>query len=260
MNALHFFYGLGAFVAPLIVAQVVLRTGDFRWAYWLIALLAAPAILGAWLTPSPARQTTSEDGAAVPFNGKLVTLFALFLFLVVAAESSFADWISPYSLAKGLSEVNSAYVASLFWGALMLARLLFIPIAARVKPASVLLSNIIGCAVGAGLILLAPGSILALAAGSILFGLSVAVMIPSALTLAGSRMHVTGRVTGWFLVGASLGGMVMPRLIGQMFVPIGPWSVMAAILVAVLAMFIVYPFLVRQGPAEAHDAGTDFGE
>jgi FHS family Na+ dependent glucose MFS transporter 1 len=260
MNALHFFYGLGAFVAPLIVAQVVLRTGDFRWTYWLIALLAAPAILGAWLTPSPARQTTSEDGAAVPFDGRLVTLFALFLFLVVAAESSFADWISPYSLAKGLSDVNSAYVASLFWGALMLARLLFIPIAARVKPPAVLLSNIIGCAVGAGLILLAPGSVLALAAGAILFGLSVAVMIPSALTLAGSRMHVTGRVTGWFLVGASLGGMFMPRLIGQMFVPAGPWSVMAAILGAVLAMFIVYPFLVRPQPAEAPAAGIGFGE
>ena len=65
MNALHFFYGLGAFIAPLIVAQVVLRTGDFRWAYWLIALLVLPAIFGAWLTPSPTQRTTSEDGSRV---------------------------------------------------------------------------------------------------------------------------------------------------------------------------------------------------
>jgi FHS family Na+ dependent glucose MFS transporter 1 len=254
MNAMHFFYGLGAFVAPLIVAQAVLRTGDFRWAYWLIALLAAPAILGAWRTPSPARQTTFEDGAAVPFNGRLVALFAGFLFLVVAAESSFADWIAPYSLAKGLSEVNSAYVASLFWGALMLARLLFIPIAARVKPPTVLLSNVLGCAVGAGLILVAPGSVPALAAGAAIFGLSVAVMIPSAMTLAGTRMHVTGRVAGWFLVGASLGGMTMPRLIGQMYVPLGPWSIMAVILAAVGGMFLVYPFLVRRDAEEAASA------
>jgi MFS transporter, FHS family, Na+ dependent glucose transporter 1 len=260
MNALHFFYGLGAFIAPLIVAQVVLRTGDFRWAYWLIALLAVPAVITALLTPSPARQTTSADGSAVPFNGRLVALFALFLFLVVAAESSFADWISPYSLARGLSDVNSAYVASVFWGALMLARLFFIPVAARVKPNAVLLSNIVGCAVGAGVILLAPGSVPALAAGAVIFGLSVAVMIPSAMTLAGARMHVTGRVTGWFLVGASLGGMTMPRLIGQMFVPVGPWSAIAAILVSVLAMFLVYPFLARQGPAEmSRAAGTPGG-
>jgi FHS family Na+ dependent glucose MFS transporter 1 len=259
MNALHFFYGLGAFIAPLIVAQVVLRMGDYRWAYWLIALLALPAVLDAWLTPSPARQTTSEDGTAVPFDGRLVALFAAFLFLVVAAESSFADWISPYSLANGLSDVDSAYIASLFWGALTIARLLFIPIAARVKPASVLLANILGCAAGAGLILLAPGSVPALAIGAALFGLSVAVMIPSALTLAGSRMHVTGRVTGWFLVGASLGGMSMPRLIGQMFVPLGPWSAVGAILVAVVAMFTVYPFLVRPGRREARDAGAVTG-
>jgi FHS family Na+ dependent glucose MFS transporter 1 len=256
MNALHFFYGLGAFIAPLIVAQVVLRTGDFRWTYWLIALLVLPAILSAWLTPSPDRRTTSADGSAVPFDGRLVALFAVFLFLVVAAESSFADWISPYALARGLSDVNSAYVASAFWGALMFARLLFIPIAARVKPSSVLLSNIVGCAVGAGLILLAPGSVVALAAGAVIFGLSVAVMIPSALTLAGNRMHVTGRVTGWFLVGASLGGMSMPRLIGQMFVPVGPWSAIAAILATVLGMFVVYPFLVRARPGEASPSGA----
>jgi FHS family Na+ dependent glucose MFS transporter 1 len=259
MNALHFFYGLGAFIAPLIAALVVLRTGDFRWAYWLIALLVLPAIFGVWLTPSPRQRATSEDGSKVPFDGRLVALFAVFLFLVVAAESSFADWISPYSLARGLSNINSAYVASVFWGALMLARLLFIPIAARVKPSTVLLSNIVGCAVGAGLILLAPGSVVALATGAAIFGLSVAVMIPSAFTLAGSRMQVTGRVSGWFLVGASLGGMSMPRVIGQMFVPVGPWSVIAAILASVLAMFVVYPFLVRTRPGEPHPPEEGLG-
>jgi fucose permease len=177
----------------------------------------------------------------------------------VAAESSFADWIAPYSLSRGLGEVNSAYVASLFWGALMVARLLFIPIAARVRPAAVLLSNIIGCAVGAGLILLAPGSVAALAAGAIVFGFSGAVMSPSAFTLAGSRMDVTGRVSGWFMVGASLGGMSMPRLVGQMFVDVGPWSVIAAILGSVLAMFVVFPFLVRGGPTPSRQFGAASG-
>jgi FHS family Na+ dependent glucose MFS transporter 1 len=259
MNALHFFYGLGAFMAPLVVAQAVLRTGDYRWAYWLIALLALPAVLGALLIPSPVRQTAADDGAARPFSGRLVALFALFLFLVVAAESSFADWISPYSLARGLSEVGSAYVASIFWGALMIARLLFIPVAARVRPSVVLLSNIVGCSVGLALILLAQGSLLALGAGAVIFGLSVAVMIPSAMTLAGARMVVTGRVTGWFLVGASLGGMTMPRLIGQVFVSVGAWTSMAAILLAVLAMFSVYPMLVRYRPAGESHTGPGRG-
>jgi FHS family Na+ dependent glucose MFS transporter 1 len=259
MNALHFFYGLGAFMAPLVVAQAVLRTGDYRWAYWLIALLALPAVLGASLIPSPVRQTAADDGAARPFSGRLVALFALFLFLVVAAESSFADWISPYSLARGLSEVGSAYVASIFWGALMIARLLFIPVAARVRPSVVLLSNIVGCSVGLALILLAQGSLLALGAGAVIFGLSVAVMIPSAMTLAGARMVVTGRVTGWFLVGASLGGMTMPRLIGQVFVSVGAWTSMAAILLAVLAMFSVYPMLVRYRPAGESHTGPGRG-
>src|SRR5512145_1884404 len=34
MNGLHAFFGLGAFVAPLIVARVLSATGDIHWAYW----------------------------------------------------------------------------------------------------------------------------------------------------------------------------------------------------------------------------------
>jgi hypothetical protein len=39
-------------------------------------------------------------------------------------------------------------------------------------------------------------------------------------------MRVTGTITGWFLVGAGLGGMSLPWLIGQAFVLIGPASMM----------------------------------
>jgi len=38
MNALHFFFGVGAFVSPIIVAQAILMTGDITWAYWVLAL------------------------------------------------------------------------------------------------------------------------------------------------------------------------------------------------------------------------------
>ena len=56
MNGLHFFFGLGAFLAPIIVAQAVLVSGDIAWAYWALALLVLP--VSAWLLrlPSPAGQ------------------------------------------------------------------------------------------------------------------------------------------------------------------------------------------------------------
>lgn len=43
-------------------------------------------------------------------------------------------------------------------------------------------------------------------------------------------MTITGRVTGWFFVGASAGGMTLPWLIGQLFDSIGPRAMMFFIL------------------------------
>ena len=44
--------------------------------------------------------------------------------------------------------------------------------------------------------------------------------------LAGESMRVTGTITGWFLVGAGIGGMLFPWMIGQAFTASGPHSMM----------------------------------
>jgi nitrate/nitrite transporter NarK len=47
-------------------------------------------------------------------------------------------------------------------------------------------------------------------------------------------MHVTGTITGWFLVGGSLGGMILPVLIGQAFDRFGPTSMIMIVFVTIL--------------------------
>ena len=51
MNGLHFFFGLGSFLSPIIVAQAVLIGGDVTWAYWVVALLVLPVVV--WLLRLP---------------------------------------------------------------------------------------------------------------------------------------------------------------------------------------------------------------
>jgi hypothetical protein len=62
------------------------------------------------------------------------------------------------------------------------------------------------------------------------------------MMLAGERMHVTGAMTGWFLAGASIGGMFLPWSIGQAFVRIGagamPVLVLASVVVNLLAILL----------------------
>ncbi len=216
MNGLHFSWGVGAFLSPIIVAQAVLISGDITWAYWMLAVLMLPVVIGLLRLPSPVAQANrhvSEPGRVN--HVLLVVLIAMFLFLYVGAEGSLGGWIFTYTVALRLSsETAAAYLTSAFWGALTAGRLLAIPIAARLRPRSVLLMDLAGCLVSMGIILLWPTSLVAVWVGAIGTGLAMASIFPTTLSLAESRLHITGQITSWFFVGASLGGMTVPWIIG----------------------------------------------
>ena len=243
MNGLHFAWGLGAFLSPIIVAQAVLRTGDITWAYWTLAVLMLPVIIGLLRLPSPTAQASRHvaDESQQAKHVLLVVLIALFLFLYVGAEGSLGGWLYTYTVALGLSsEAAAAYLTSAFWGALTVGRLLAIPIAARLRPRDVLLLDLVGCLVSMGLIVLMPNSLIAVWIGAIGTGLAMASIFPTTLSLAESRMHITGAITSWFFVGSSLGGMTVPWIIGQLFEPVGPYATMLTIASAVTLMTGVF--------------------
>jgi hypothetical protein len=54
MNGLHFCFGLGTLLAPVVTAQVIARLGDITWAYWALAALMLPGALWLLRLPSPA--------------------------------------------------------------------------------------------------------------------------------------------------------------------------------------------------------------
>jgi nitrate/nitrite transporter NarK len=58
-------------------------------------------------------------------------------------------------------------------------------------------------------------------------------------------MTITGRVTGWFFVGASLGGMTLPWLIGQLFESVGPQVTMLILFADLIIALGVYTVLIR---------------
>jgi fucose permease len=67
----------------------------------------------------------------------------------------------------------------------------------------------------------------------------MASIFPTILMLAGERLRVTGTITGWFLVGGGVGGMLLPWLIGQTFALIGPGSMMFIIVADLILEAIV---------------------
>jgi fucose permease len=108
-----------------------------------------------------------------------------------------------------------------------------------------LLADLIGGVASMAAILIWPHSYPVLWLGSIGIGLSIASLYPTTIAFAGSRMAITGRVTGWFFVGSGAGGMILPWLIGQLFEPVGPHVAMLAILAdLILAIGILSAILV----------------
>jgi len=239
MNGLHFFFGVGAFLSPILVVQAILLTGSYGAAYWAIAVLMLPVAFAFTRISSPVRKVQTADEVQKPANPRLVFLMVAFFFLYVGAESSFGTWAYTYATRLNLAnQTIAAYITSAFWGALTVGRLLAVPISIRLSPRPILWIDLSGCAISLALMVLFPGSSLIFWIGATLLGLSMASIFPMALSLAEKRLQISGKITGWFFVGASLGGMVVAWAIGQVIEPVGPpvvmWIISGDIFLAIL--------------------------
>jgi FHS family Na+ dependent glucose MFS transporter 1 len=244
MNALHFFFGVGAFISPIIVAQAIQASGDIVLGYWALALLMLPAFLWLIRLPSPQRQVVAETHRSGRANWALLTLLVLSFYVYVGAELSFGNWLSTYAVKLGLADVAiGAYLTSAFWGAFTAGRLVSIPLATRFPEHTVLLVDLLGCLAFVALILIFPHSATALWIGACGAGFAMASIFPTMISFAERHMTITGQVTSLFLAGSSLGSMTLPWLIGQLFEPVGPFVAIIVIAVALIVELVLYGLL-----------------
>jgi FHS family Na+ dependent glucose MFS transporter 1 len=262
MNGLHAFFGLGAFIAPLIVAQVLSLTGDIHWVYWIFAIVAFPIAIWIWNLPSPASREVPAQHENAQFPILPVIIMVLCFVLYVGGEVGYGAWIYTYAFKlKFGTEITAAYLTSAFWGSFTLGRLLGIWVSMQAKSLTILSIDFAGCLISMGIILLFRESATVLWIATILFGLSQASIFPTFLNLAEERMHVTGTVAGLFLVGGGIGGMILPWLIGQAFVLVSAYAMMGLILTGVvlnvLMLFLFTRVSVKQTPVTEGRAVAD---
>ncbi|MFD0634750.1 MFS transporter [Catenulispora yoronensis] len=139
MNIADFFLGGGSLVMPILIAKSLEAGAGLRWAYWFTA--AFTVALGIWfrrLLPGPeptARSATGTDTDDAR-RYRVVAVVAALLFLYVGMEISFSGWIPAYAVSRGItgSTAAAAYFSSLFWIAVTVGRLLWLPLAARRPP------------------------------------------------------------------------------------------------------------------------------
>lgn len=252
MNGLHFCFSFGAFLAPIIIAQVIAQGAWYGWAYWIISLALLPIAVAFTRLHSPVAPVASADAGAQRVNWLLVALLSLFFLLYVAAEVSFTGWISTYAVELHLYTIDqAAYLVSAFWGAIMVGRLVGMPLASRLRPRAILLADLLVCIGSVSCIVVWPQSYVALWAGTVGLGLGMASIFPTALAFAQRRMALSGKITSLFLVGSSLGSITLPWLVGQLFERHGPGVTMLLVLLALVAECGVFAVLVRTPSATA---------
>ena len=250
MNGLHFFFGVGTFITPIIIAQLITQQGGLLWTYLLLAVIILPTAAVMFMS-SPNAPVTPHKQANEKNDLLLIVLIGLVFGCYTGASMAYGGWIFTYAVKmNAASPVTAAYLTSVFWGALTLGRLVAIPLAVRFKPQTILRADYLGALVSLLAMLLWPQSLTAVFITSAGLGFSLASIYPTTMSLSGQLMTISGKVTGFFAIGSSGGAMILPWIIGQLFESSGPQSMSLVIFLDMLVALVVLVILERKTSAQ----------
>lgn len=254
MQALHFSYAAGAFISPIVAKMLfgpdgnssvgiiasnstavvtseqiskapdvhtIVSTLKSMWAYvvigsfvLLISFLFFILYSSSTITRDKAR-TTSGKSFVSQHHTVLVSLLFCFFFAYVGAEVAYGSFI--FTFAKDYAQMSSSRAAllnSFFWATFATCRGLAIFFAACIYPGTMILISLVGSTVSSLLLCLFSKNNIFLWACTGLYGASMATTFPSGISWVEQYTTVKASTAGVFVVGAALGEMVLPALVG----------------------------------------------
>lgn len=251
-TGLHIFFGIGASISPVLVAWAFGITGEALYVYWLFALLFIPLSIYTFRQPSPTYKSSKKNVSDDEKGNKLILILLLFLvFFYLGAEANTSSWLYSYTIVmfKG-TETTAAYLNSAFWICLTIGRFIAIPLALKIAPRFIIGYGLFVSFISASLIFLFPSSIIILWIGTIGLGLFLAPIFPVGFALAERRMHMTAKITGYIFTAASLGAIIMPFVVGQLFEPVGAHItfvfIIGSIVLCLLSLYLFLHFCKKQ--------------
>lgn len=226
-NLGNVFFGLGLFLTPLIVSYLFRKTTYPRAVSALGVLIlvpAAPAIMAAY----PKAAAGFSLGEAVSLLAQPVVLIgAIVLLLYGSLETSFCNWLTPYAKEllgrerpgrdEGAIDATAQRMLSFFAVAMMAGRLITsqVPNVTRYGSGIVAGVMVVSAAIIVGLAAVKKAARIPILAA--LAGLMLAPCFPTTVGLVYSKHPANfGSVFGVIFAGAMLGGVVVPKAIGNL--------------------------------------------
>ena len=229
MNGLHGSFSVGAFITPLLIGKILSLTGSVQWAYWIPALLVIPVAVLMFFSTPPARPQFHEQNNQTRAHSPMVFVFFFAAILLCAAGSgnSFSNWILTYTQQSfPNADASTAYqMNSLFWIMIAAIRFISIPFISKIRSEAILIFDIGGFLLSSILVAVFSHSLGFLWFGTALAGIAVSTTFPSILVFCNRVCGMKGSSTRWLFLGASIGNISIPWIIGQVFESRGPvWT------------------------------------
>jgi fucose permease len=231
---LNMFWSIGAVTAPALVASM----GE----WFLPSLACAFGVMAVGVAVTGPRHRPVIE-ATVARAGIPHLLFALMLFLYVGSESAIAGWASSYAMRSAESRQLWAVLPSVFWGSILLGRVVAPNVLHRVKPAAMAPWCLAIALLGAT-VLLADNGPAALLAGSTIAGLGLSPIFP--VTVAAYADRAGGSVSGLVFSAAGLGGAAVPAMVGVVSKASGSLRVGLATVLVLMAVMVWLQGRVRR--------------
>lgn len=143
---------------------------------------------------------------------------ALFLACYIGGEVATGSFLTTFALRRGLTtEDGGALLTTLFWLTFALGRLAAIPISLYVSSRTMIAIDLVGTLISAAFVWVFANRLVPLAIALLAYGAFMASTFPTAITLLQTIIPVTGNMTTVFVVGASLGEMLVPLFVSSNF-------------------------------------------
>ena len=227
LNILNLVWALGAVAGPTLIALFARDGQLFRPLVGLAVLLSGIAMLIARrsLTDSsfgPIRQKPNQKGWALfersafhAWASPYALLTGALIFIDVGTETAAAGWIAAYAQRLGASASGFwTMTPSFFWAGLLIGRAAAPAVLRRVREADLVLISLFVAGAGLGVILVGS-SLITVSSGAGLTGLGLAAVFPTTFAIFTQHFESqASQLTGFFFVLASLGGALIPWLVG----------------------------------------------
>lgn len=232
MNLLHFSFGVGALIAPVVVALGVDAAARIGGVAAIVMALWALSV------HSPIAPSVRRDDQSTATR-RVLGIAAVFFFVYVGVEIGFSGWIHTYAGEVGFSATGATLITTGFWISFTGGRLVSAWISGRVRPKVVMLASGTTTICAGVVLVLSQGGQTGMWTGAIMFGIATAPQFPVMIAYLERRIQLSGSDTSWFMTAAGTGGLAFPYFIGQMIDAAGtaifPWIVLGLAVVAMAA-------------------------